>query len=80
MSSINQYLYDKVFKSVINIMEENGITKSDIINKFMCDFETGLIKTIKSNFKDALIDCCFYHYIKLLWALSKKLGLCKKKI
>ena len=80
MSQKNQYLYDKIFKSVIYILEENVITQKDIPNKFMCDFERVLINSIKSNFKDAMIVGCFYHYIKLLWGYTKKFGLCKKKI
>lgn len=60
-------------------MEENGITQKDITNKLMCDFEPGLINSIKSSFKDAMIDGCFHHYIKLLWGYAKKLGLFKQK-
>lgn len=46
----------------------------------MCNFEPGLINSIRVNCKDDMIDSCFYHYMKLFWEYAKKLGLCKKKI
>jgi hypothetical protein len=42
MSSKNEYLYNKVFKNIISILEGNGISLKDITNKFMCDFEPAL--------------------------------------
>ena len=65
MSSKNEYLYNKVFKNIISILEGNGISLKDITNKFMWDFEPALINSIKLNFKDVLIDGCYFHYIKL---------------
>ena len=37
----------------------------------MLDFEKPLQNTIKENFPEAIIDGCFFHYLKLLWAKSK---------
>ena len=34
-------------------------------------------KPQKKNFPTAIIDGCFFHYVKLLWAKSKKFRLCK---
>ena len=43
----------------------------------LTDFEKPLQNAIKKNFPGAVIDGCFFHFVKLLWAKSKKLGLCK---
>jgi hypothetical protein len=65
MSSKNEYLYNKVFKNIISVLGGDGISLKDITNKFMCDFEPALFNSIKFNFKDVLIDGCYFHYIKL---------------
>lgn len=45
----------------------------------MVDFELGLINSIRDNFKDSIINSCYFHYTKLLWNKAKYFGLCKKK-
>ena len=45
----------------------------------MCHFEKGLQKSIKKNFEKAVVDGCYFHFVKLLWAKAKNNGLCTKK-
>ena len=44
----------------------------------MIDFEKSLQNAVKNNFPNAIINGCYFHYVKLLWEKAKKLGLCKK--
>ena len=43
----------------------------------MLDFEKPLQNAIKKNFPGSIIVDCYLHYVKLIWAKSKKLGLFK---
>ena len=45
----------------------------------MYDFEKGLQKSIKKNFENSVIDGCYFHFVKILWAKAKNNGLCTKK-
>ena len=45
----------------------------------MCNFELGLRKSIKKNFVGCLLQGCYFHFCKAIWAKIKKLGLFKKK-
>ena len=45
----------------------------------MIDFESSLIKVVKSIFTNSKINGCYYHFVKLLWGRAKKLGLCQKE-
>ena len=45
----------------------------------MIDFESSLIKVVKSIFTNSKINWCYYHFVKLLWDSAKKLGLCQKE-
>ena len=79
MSGKSEYLYNSIFKDIKNIITDYGFDLQKLPNKFMADFEKPLQNAIKKNFPRAIIDGCFFHYVKLLWAKSKKIGLCKIK-
>ena len=75
----SEYLYNKVFEDVINLLSENGIDIDELPKFIMSDFEKSLIKAIKKNFKNCIVDGCFFHYVKLIWSKAKAIGLCNKK-
>ena len=77
MSGKSEYLYNCIFNDVKNIIKEYGYDITNITKNFMVDFEKPLQTAIKKNFPAAIIDGCFFHYLKLIWAKSKKFGLCK---
>ena len=76
----SEFIYDKIFSDIKSILNDNGFNINDLPNKFMIDFEKALQRSIKKNFNKAVIDGCYFHYVKILWANSKKLGLCKYDI
>lgn len=41
-------------------------------------FWKSLINCVKNNFKNAIVDGCFFHFVKLLLSKAKSLDLCKK--
>ena len=46
---------------------------------FMCEFETGLRKTIREEFPDKANTGCYFHYVKALWEMAKEFSLYIKK-
>ena len=44
----------------------------------MVDFEKTLIKSFESNFENTTIDVCYFHFVKHLWASTKRLNLYNK--
>ena len=77
-TSKSEYIYNKIFNDIKDILKDNNIIINESTMRFMVDFEKGLINSIKNNFPRATIDGCFFHYSKLLWNKSRNLGLCKK--
>ena len=45
----------------------------------MIDFEKPLQNAVKTNFPNAIVDGCYFHFVKLLWTKAKTFGLCSKK-
>ena len=79
-TSKSEYIYDKIFNDIQNILLENKISRKNIPDKVMVDFEKSLINVIKKNFPNSIVNGCFFHYIKLLWKKAKALSLCNKDI
>ena len=77
-TSKSEFIYDKIFKDVKDILLDNKINISSIPHYIMVDFEKSLIKSIEKNFENTIIDGCYFHFIKLLWSKDKSLNLCKK--
>ena len=46
--------------------------------KIMSDFEIPLRKALKKGFTECILQGCFFHYCKAIWAKIKKLNLFKK--
>ena len=57
------------------IIEDLGYKIENLPNKYMLDFEKSLQNAVKNNFPNAIINGCYFHYVKLLWEKAKKLGL-----
>lgn len=77
-TSKSEYIYDKIFSDIKNILIENNISTKNIPNKVMVNFEKSLINTLNKNFPETIINGCFFHYIKLIWKKAKSLSLCNK--
>ena len=45
----------------------------------MSDFGRGLRKITKSKYPEAILEGCYFHFIKVLWEKSKRFGICNKK-
>ena len=73
-TSKSEYIYDKIFKDVKDILLDNKINISSIPRYIMVDFEKSLIKSIEKNFEITIIDGCYFHFIKLLWSKVKSLN------
>ena len=71
-------LYNSILEDVKKILKENQINEANLPNRIIIDFEKGLQKAVRLNFPNSIIDGCYFHFVKLLWSKSKKLGLCKK--
>ena len=80
LSSKNQELYDEVFTQLIKFIKIHSNFNNFTDIKVMRDFELGLRKSIKKNFVGCLLQGCFFHFSKAIWAKIKKLGLFKKNI
>lgn len=79
MTSKKYNIYNKIFSTIIEILENENIKYSFNECFIMCDFEYNLRKSIKDNFIECNLKGCYFHYIKNLWSKCKKIGLCKKK-
>lgn len=66
-SGKSEYLYDMIFKDVIQIINDEGYKIDNITSNFITDFEKGLQNSVRKNFKKAKIDGCYFHFVKLLW-------------
>ena len=75
----SEYLYEQIFNHIKKIYLDTGHNLDDIPNNIMIDFESSLIKVVKANFQNCKINGCYFHFVKLLWARAKKLGLCQKE-
>ena len=71
-----EYLYNEIFSEIKRIYLLTGHKKEEIPNHIM--IERSIQKSIKTNFKDAIVNGCYFHYSKLLWNTAKKYGLCTK--
>lgn len=80
MTKLSFESYNKMFKEILNLLDEYKIKiyfKDIIIN---CDFEKSLINAIRNNFKEIKIYGCYFHYVKTFWKKARKLGLTKAKL
>ena len=76
----SEFLYDSIFIDIKKIIMDSGYKIEEIPNRIICDFEKSLQNAIRKNFKNSIIDGCFFHFVKLLWGKAKFFGLCKKNI
>lgn len=74
----SEFLYNDIMHEIKKIIEDLGYKIENLPNKYMLDFEKSLQNAVKNNFPNAIINGCYFHYVKLLWEKAKKLGLCKK--
>ena len=75
----SEYLYDMIFKDIIQIINDEGYKLDNITSNFITDFEKGLQNSVRKNFKKAKIDGCYFHFLKLLWGRAKKWSLYQKQ-
>ena len=78
ISGKSEFIYNKVFFDIKEILSENNISLNDIAKNIMCDFEPSLIKSVKKNFTNSKVDGCYFHFVKLMWSKAKSLGLCNR--
>ena len=80
MSHKSKMSYKYVFKSIKNIIKDNGLIFDENGKIIICEFDYSLRIELKKSFNKAKIKGCFFHFIKILWIKTKRLGLCKKNI
>ena len=80
LNSKSEEIYNKVFGELVALIKTHTKIKDFDGIKIMCDFELPLRKAIKNNFKNCLLDGCYFHYAKEIWKKIKKLKLFKKKL
>lgn len=73
VSSKSEFIYNKIFRDIKDILSDKGFNLDEMPNKFMIDFEVALQHSIKKNFNNAIIDGCYFHHVKTLWTNSKNL-------
>ena len=80
MTNKSYFSYHIVFSIIKEIMENHKLKfiKDNIM--IMSDFELSLRKAINEIFPNFKLKGCYFHHIKNIWAKTKKLGLCRKKI
>ena len=78
MSHKSKMCYKYVFKSIKNIIKDNGLIFDENGKIIISDFDYSLRIELKKNFKNATLKGCFFHFVKKLWIKAKRLGLCKK--
>ena len=78
MSHKSKMCYKYIFKSIKNIIKDNGLNFDDNGKIIMCDFDYNLRIELKKNFTKCKIKGCYFHFVKKLWIKAKKLGLCQK--
>ncbi len=60
VTSKAENIYNNIFRDIIYILKDNGISIDKISKRFMVDFEKNLINSVKENFPNATIDGCFF--------------------
>ena len=78
LSGKNQFLYDYIFSSIINIVTNNRKFDLNIL-LIVSDSEKALVNSIKKNFPNSLRISCYFHYKQDLIRNIKQYGLYKKK-
>ena len=78
LSGKNQFLYDYIFSSIINIVTNNRKFDLNILS-IVSDSEKALVNSIKKNFPNSLRISCYFHYKQDLIRNIKQYGLYKKK-
>ena len=78
LSGKNQFLYDYIFSSIINIVTNNRKFDLNIL-LIVSDSEKALVNSIKKNFPNILRISCYFHYKQDLIRNIKQYGLYKKK-
>ena len=78
VTSKTENIYNNIFRDIIYISKDNGISIDKISKRFMVDFEKSLLNYVNNNFPNATIDGCFFHYSKLIWTKTRLLGLYTK--
>ena len=76
LNNKTEYLYDKAFESIINIITVNRTIELEI-NSIVTDSELALVKVIKKYFPNAKRIACYFHYKQDLLRNIKKYGLYK---
>ena len=79
VTSKSENIYNNIFRDIIYILKDNGINIDKFFKTFMAEFEKSLLNYVKENFPNATIDCCFFHYSKLILTKARLLGLCKRQ-
>lgn len=77
MNNKSYILYDSIFKSVINILTQNGLFKLHF-KTITSDAEAALLKCIKDVFLELNNFICLYHFKKDIIEHARILGLMKK--
>ena len=80
MSSKTFELYDEVLFQLKRFIEKYSGFKNFQEIKVMCDFEIPLRKAIKENFPGCILQGCFFHFCKAIWAKINNLNLFKKNM
>ena len=70
VSSKSEFIYNKIFRDIKDILTDKSFNIVELQNKFMIDFEVTLQHSIKKNFNNAIIDGYYFHYVKILWTNS----------
>ena len=71
----SEEIYTTLFTSIICILKELGFSLS--ANFIMCDFESGLRKSLQKCFPEITIKGCHFHYGQCIWRFVQSYGMKK---
>ena len=78
MSSKKKELYDAVFSNLKSMLISLKLDlKPDLIYS---DFEKGLVLSLRQNFTESTLKCCYFHLLQAWWRKAQKKGLKQKHL
>ena len=78
MNTKLENIYSDILKYINTELLEKNINNKN--TTFTCDFETAIINSIRSVFKNVRIIGCYFHYKQSLLRNAKNLDMVKKNI
>ena len=58
------------FESILNVLKKEPYFLESFY--LMCDFDKGQILSINKVFPNRLLNCCFFHFLQIMWMKFKK--------